>query len=80
MERPRTVAKLLGCSPVALVLAAILAVGLVECSKQVLVVGEPWLEDVVVWAPVEVARMEKEWRDDDVVLEVNVVVVVEIGL
>ena len=79
MERPRTVAKLRGCSPVALVLAAILAVGLVECSKQVLVVGEPWLEDVVVWAPVEVVCMETEWRDD-VVLEVNVVVVVEIEL
>ena len=32
------VAKLLGCSPIAWVLAATLAVGLVECSKQVLVV------------------------------------------
>ena len=72
------VAKLLGCSPIAWVLAATPAVGLVERSKQVLVVVEPELVDVVMWALVEVVRMRKEWRDD-VVLEVKVVVL-EVGV
>ena len=64
------VAKLL-----ALVLVGRLAGGLVGRSKPVLVVGAPWLENVVVWVPVEVVYMEKEWCDD-VILEANVVVVV----
>lgn len=41
--------------------------------------GEPLLDNEVAWFPVEVMRMEKEWRED-VVLVVEVVVVLETGL
>ena len=39
VERPRTVAKPLGCSPTVRAPAAILAVGMVEWSKRAQVVG-----------------------------------------
>ena len=68
-----------GCSPIALVLAGMLAVGLVECVELPLVVGESWWGTVMVEVPAEVVHREMEWCDD-AVAEAKAVVVVEIGL
>ena len=73
------VARLPGSSPIALVLADMLAVELVECVELVLIVGESWWGIVMVEVFVEVVRRGMGWCVD-VVSEAKGVVVVETGL
>ena len=79
MEKPRTVAKLLGWGPIVLVSAAVSAAEMVGWLGQAQVVVGLFLEKKVEWVRVEVKCMEKELWGGDVVHVVEVAVIFKIG-